>query len=124
MWSTCRTIILLALAAKLASALDAYCGKDYFDAVASCVFECNGDDSECIEFGPDYSCFMYTGCTDKVANNGTAAVGESINSPIFDADTAIDDINATALSDDELNGTDLSNEPITIEPTLLPVKTK
>lgn len=119
--------------AILTSALDAYCGKDHFQAVTDCVLECpDGNDSECMDLGPDYSCFTYTGCTDRFANNGTAYMGT--NSSIFDANsTSINDtntsifdvdLNETNMIDANLNGTSLSNASTSIEPTFPPVKTK
>jgi len=43
-----------------------YCGKDFIDASTSCPLACpSGSSSECIDLGPEYSCFASTPCGDK-----------------------------------------------------------
>jgi len=67
-------LLLFSVLSKIlvtSASIDAYCGTNYFQAQSDCKLECiDGDDSECSEkLGPEYKCFMFTGCTDKVASD-------------------------------------------------------
>lgn len=127
-------LLLLGLL-DLASALDAYCGIEFHQAAADCVLECQ-DDSECKDLGPDYLCFMFTGCTEKLVNHRTLEVQQpGTNSSIFDADTnstafdTDDDMNSTLVDADSNSpmfnaDTNEANATVTIAPTDPPVKTK
>ena len=54
------------------ASLDFYCGKDWQSAANSCTHNCqSGKDSDCINLlGIGYECFKFTGCKDKIENDG------------------------------------------------------
>ena len=67
-------LLLFSVLSKIgvtSASIDAYCGTDYFQAQSDCKLECiDGDDLECSKnLGPEYKCFMFTGCTEKVASD-------------------------------------------------------
>ena len=54
------------------ASLDFYCGKDWQSAANSYTHNCqSGKDSDCINLlGIGYECFKFTGCKDKIENDG------------------------------------------------------
>lgn len=99
------------------SASDSYCGYDYFDAVTNCVLTCSsGQDSDCRDLGPDYSCFMFTGCTAKLTETAPMDFGATNTNSSAVEVSEVDDANSTIA-------TAATNSPIA-SPTDPPVKTK
>lgn len=126
------------------SANDAFCGTDYFQAVADCTLGCpSGEDLECRDLGQEYSCFMFTGCSAKITeNNDTAVVFDvdstasdsnttstistivDTNSSVFDMDSTISGSNTTTSTISDIDSNETIASPITSSPTDPPVKTK
>eukprot|EP00986_Skeletonema_menzelii_P008552 scaffold3643_cov132-Skeletonema_menzelii.AAC.2 len=64
---TLLLLLNLFTSTTLASVLDNYCGKDWVNAANACPLHCpSGDDSECSTLGPEYGCFLFTGCHERV----------------------------------------------------------
>eukprot|EP00956_Cyclotella_meneghiniana_P012087 scaffold17153_cov65-Cyclotella_meneghiniana.AAC.2 len=75
---------LLSLTSNIQLALasiDAYCGTDFLKAQSDCKLECiDGDDSNCsTTLGPEYKCFWFTGCTEKLASQGAITDNHSVS---------------------------------------------
>jgi hypothetical protein len=62
---------------------DGFCGTDYFQAVEECQLPCpTGNNDECINaLGQNYTCFLFTGCTEKQTPTGTTSPDDQVNSP-------------------------------------------
>ena len=53
------------------ASLDFYCGLEWADAANSCTHNCqSGKYSDCINLGIGYECFKFTGCKEKIDNDG------------------------------------------------------
>jgi hypothetical protein len=100
-WSILLLLFSLSLKLSPSSANDSYCGTEFFQAVNDCVLECR-DDSECSDLGPDYSCFLYTGCSEKIPNksvNVTEATDQT-DVEAADADATIFDVESNSTISD------------------------
>jgi hypothetical protein len=66
---------------------DYYCGTDFISAGEYCALPCpSGSDSDCSNaLGPEYVCFYFTGCAEKIANGfvpeSLATEGADVSTP-------------------------------------------